>query len=140
MGFVSPNDNSQSSFEEHEEKTLYFEFSCTHIRLVLHENHRNDMNIFNQVALNELTVQGEILSAQEVQGVDLTEASSEEEEQDAGHRQRSQQLGSSSQRSSEAALQELAAAYLGPRAPVWSARPPPSRAGPDRASRSSTAW
>lgn len=77
---MSPNDNSQSSFEEHEEKTLYFEFSCTHIRLVLHENHRNDMNIFNQVALNELTVQGEILSAQEVQGVDLTEASSEEEE------------------------------------------------------------
>jgi hypothetical protein len=38
------------------------------------------MNIFNQVALNELAVQGEILSAQEVQGIDLTEVSSEEEE------------------------------------------------------------
>ena len=36
LGHITPSDNSQSSFEEKEEKTLYFEFSCTHIRFVIH--------------------------------------------------------------------------------------------------------
>ncbi len=41
---------------------MHFEFSCTHIRLVIHENYKNDMNIFNQVAIEDLIVIGEILS------------------------------------------------------------------------------
>jgi hypothetical protein len=73
LGFLTPNDNAQSSFEEREEKTLYFEFACTHVRLVLHENFKNDRNVFNQVALEDLTVFGELLTHKEMEGVDLTE-------------------------------------------------------------------
>ena len=76
LGHITPNDNSQSSFEEKEEKTLYFEFSCTHIRFVIHENYRNDMNIFSQVAIEDIIVVGEVLSHKEIGGIDLTEEES----------------------------------------------------------------
>lgn len=80
LGFVMPNDNAQSSFEEREEKTLYVEFACTHVRLVLHENYKNDRNVFNQVALEDLTVYGELLSHKEMEGLDLTQDDSSEDE------------------------------------------------------------
>lgn len=75
LGLLYPNDNSQSSFEEKEEKTLYFEFACTHIRFVLYENHKNERNIFNQVALEDLIVFGEILTSREIDGVNLEDSS-----------------------------------------------------------------
>lgn len=80
LGYVTPNDNVQSSFEEREEKALYFQFSCTHIRLFFHENYKNDRNVFNQVALDDLIVFGEILPYKEIEGIDLAEEESSEDE------------------------------------------------------------
>lgn len=82
LGYVSPSSNSQSNFEEKEEKTLYFEFACTHLRLVLHQHHPNQRNLFGQVALDDLRVDGEVLTSSELMGVDLGESSSEDEEND----------------------------------------------------------
>ncbi len=59
---------------------MHFEFSCTHIRLVIHENYKNDMNIFNQVAIEDLIVIGEILSHKQIGAIDLTEEDSSEDE------------------------------------------------------------
>ena len=55
---------------------MYFEFSCTHIRFVIHENYKNSLNIFNQVAIEDMIVVGEVLSHQEIVGVDLADEDS----------------------------------------------------------------
>lgn len=78
LGLVHPNDNSQSGYEEKEEKTLYFEFACTHIRFVLHENYKNERNVFNQVAIDDLIVFGEIMTSRELDGVNLEDSSDDE--------------------------------------------------------------
>lgn len=46
---------------------------------MLHENYKNDMNIFNQVGIEDLIVIGEILSHKEISGIDLTEEDTSED-------------------------------------------------------------
>lgn len=80
VGYVVPNDNTQSSFREKQEKVLYFEYSCTHIRLIFYQNFKNDRNLFNQVALDDLNLFGEIISNRDLIGVDLTEEESSDQD------------------------------------------------------------
>ncbi len=49
--------------------------------LVLHSNYKNERNIFNQVALEDLNVFGEILSNKDISGVDLTEDLSSDDDE-----------------------------------------------------------
>lgn len=61
LGYFQPNDNSQSNYLHKEIKTVFFEFPCTFIRLVLHQNYKNELNLFDQVALSEIIFEGECL-------------------------------------------------------------------------------
>lgn len=59
---------------------MFLQFACTHVRFLLYENYPNDKNIFNQVALLDIAIQGSIMNLDGNTGIDLTEESSEEEE------------------------------------------------------------
>jgi hypothetical protein len=46
----------------------------------MHENYKNDRNIFNQVGLEDLTIFGDILTHRETEGIDLVEQDSSDDE------------------------------------------------------------
>lgn len=75
----------QSNFLEKEMKTMFFQYPCTFIKIILHKNYRNNRNLFDQVAIWDLKVQGECLPASELAGLDydfLEGLESDEEEEE----------------------------------------------------------
>ena len=66
LGFIQPNDNTQSNFLQREIKTVFFEFPCTFVKLIIHQNYKNQLNLFDQVALAELAFEGSCLPASEL--------------------------------------------------------------------------
>ena len=53
-----PSENSQSDYLHKEIKTIYFEFPCSFVKLILHQNFKNEMNLFDQVGICDVAVQG----------------------------------------------------------------------------------
>jgi len=41
LGFIRPSDNSQSGYEEKEQRTVFLEFPCSFLRLVMQRPHTN---------------------------------------------------------------------------------------------------
>lgn len=72
LGYVQPSDNSQSDYLDRQIKTIFFEFPLCIVKLVFHQNYKNEMNLFDQVALCDLTFEGEILSASQFNDVQFS--------------------------------------------------------------------
>lgn len=51
LGFLTLDRNEMSNFKARELKTISLEVSCSYIKFLLHKNHSNKFNVFNQVFL-----------------------------------------------------------------------------------------
>lgn len=49
LGFINLNDNSQNSFKSRELKSIHVDFEATHLKISLHKNFINTLNLYNQV-------------------------------------------------------------------------------------------
>ena len=54
LGHFSLDSNENSGYMSRELKTVHLGVTCTFFKLVLHRNHENNYNMFNQVALVKL--------------------------------------------------------------------------------------
>ena len=52
---------------------MYFEFPCNHVKLVLYQNYKNQMNLFDQVAIDGIVCTGEVMNLSETKNLDLQE-------------------------------------------------------------------
>jgi hypothetical protein len=82
LGFIRPSDNSQSGYEEKEQRTVFLEFPCSFVRLVMHQPYENDYNLFQQVALEKVQITGDILPPRALAQYNVEQLQSEEEESD----------------------------------------------------------
>lgn len=56
LGFINLSDNSNNSFKSRELKSIHVDFEATHLKVSLHKNFINTLNLYNQVFLhNRLT-------------------------------------------------------------------------------------
>jgi len=51
LGHFPLDDNVRTNYQARELKTVYLEQYCQYLKIVMHKNHLNSMNIFNQVGL-----------------------------------------------------------------------------------------
>ncbi|KAI8827933.1 hypothetical protein BJ741DRAFT_627873 [Chytriomyces cf. hyalinus JEL632] len=59
LGFVSLGENAGSNFKAREFKSVHVDEMGTHLKVVLHKNHINSLNLYNQVGLASLQLLGE---------------------------------------------------------------------------------
>ncbi|KAJ3230028.1 hypothetical protein HDU81_004821 [Chytriomyces hyalinus] len=59
LGFVSLGENAGSNFKAREFKSVHVDAIGTHLKVVLHKNHINSLNLYNQVGLASLQLLGE---------------------------------------------------------------------------------
>ena len=58
LGHFSLDDNIRTNYQAREFKTVYLEQYCQYLKVVVHKNHLNTLNIFNQVGLVALKCTG----------------------------------------------------------------------------------
>jgi centrosomal protein CEP104 len=58
LGFLSLDTNERSSFQARELKTVYIDQAGKFIRLIIHQNHINKQNLFNQVGIVAVNLLG----------------------------------------------------------------------------------
>ena len=51
LGYLSLDNNEKSQYQARELKTVYIDFTGSYIRLVIHRNYVNKLNLFNQVGI-----------------------------------------------------------------------------------------
>lgn len=66
LGHFSLDSNEQSGFQSRELKTVHMQVHCSFFKLVLHKNHDNMYNLFNQVGMVRLQFLGDYLGDYEV--------------------------------------------------------------------------
>lgn len=66
LGHFSLDDNVRTNYQARELKTVYLEEHCQYLKLVLHKNHLNQFNIFNQVGLVSVQCLGSYMGDYEV--------------------------------------------------------------------------
>lgn len=71
LGYIQPNDNVQSQFVQKQLMTVRFEFPCTFVKLIFHQNYANSKNIFSQVALSDLLFEGELLPTSQYKNLEI---------------------------------------------------------------------
>ncbi|KAJ3247646.1 hypothetical protein HDU77_008519 [Chytriomyces hyalinus] len=59
LGFVSLGENAGSNFKAREFKSVHVDAMGTYLKVVLHKNHINSLNLYNQVGLASLQLLGE---------------------------------------------------------------------------------
>ena len=69
LGHFSLDSNEQSGFQSRELKTVHLGVTCEFFKLVLHRNHDNSYNLFNQVGLVKLQFMGHFLGDYELQAI-----------------------------------------------------------------------
>ena len=67
LGHFSLDSNENSGYMSRELKTVHLGVTCSFFKLVLHRNHENNYNMFNQVALVKLQFLGRQLGDYEIQ-------------------------------------------------------------------------
>ncbi|KAI8615325.1 hypothetical protein BC830DRAFT_1123218 [Chytriomyces sp. MP71] len=66
LGFVSLGDNSASEFKAREFKSIHVDAHGEFVKIVLHKNHINSLNLFNQVGLVSVSLLGASSSPQNI--------------------------------------------------------------------------
>lgn len=66
LGHFSLDDNVKTNYQARELKTVYVDTHCQYLKLLLHKNHTNHVNIFNQVGMVQLVCNGAYLGDYEV--------------------------------------------------------------------------
>ena len=61
LGHFTLDDNMKTNYQARELKTVYVECTCQFLKISFQKNHDNDQNIFQQVGLVFLKVQGQAL-------------------------------------------------------------------------------
>ena len=69
LGHFSLDDNIRTNYQARELKTVYLEQYCQYLKIVIHKNHLNSLNIFNQVGLVSLTCTGSYIGDYEMSAV-----------------------------------------------------------------------
>ena len=69
LGHFSLDDNIRTNYQARELKTVYLEQYCQYLKIVLHKNHLNSLNIFNQVGIVSLTCTGSYIGDYEMSAV-----------------------------------------------------------------------
>lgn len=62
LGYLSLDSNERTNFQARELKSVYIDAPCLFLKLLMHKNHQNKYNLFNQVGLIAVSIFGEILS------------------------------------------------------------------------------
>ena len=57
-GYVRFSSNEETQYEAREQKTLEVDFHCTYLRLLFYQPHKNRLNYFSQVGLEEINAFG----------------------------------------------------------------------------------
>jgi centrosomal protein CEP104 len=69
LGHFSLDDNIRTNYQARELKTVYLEQYCQYLKIVIHKNHLNSLNIFNQVGIVSLTCTGSYIGDYEMSAV-----------------------------------------------------------------------
>ncbi|XP_006811920.1 centrosomal protein of 104 kDa-like [Saccoglossus kowalevskii] len=75
LGYVSLSDNEKTGFKARELKSVHVDAMGQYLKLVIHKNHVNKYNLFNQVGLVAINVIGDDLLDQDEKPVDPTDPS-----------------------------------------------------------------
>lgn len=82
LGFMRPSDNSQSGHEEKEQLTVFLEFPCSFVRLVMSRPYLNEYNLFQQVALEKVQLTGDLLLPGELVDYHVSQLQSDSSEEE----------------------------------------------------------
>eukprot|EP00042_Codosiga_hollandica_P057318 m.845941 g.845941 ORF g.845941 m.845941 type:complete len:1144 (+) comp59554_c0_seq31:109-3540(+) len=74
LGHVSFEDNRASNFQTRELKSVHVDAICRYIRIIVHKNHVNELNLYNQVGIVAVNVIGEGRNTAHAQGGFLVES------------------------------------------------------------------
>lgn len=66
LGYLSLSDNASSEYRARELKSVYVENTAQFIKLTLHKNHVNNLNIYSQVGIIAINVLGEPMQSNPV--------------------------------------------------------------------------
>lgn len=61
LGYVKMNSNERSQFKARELKKIYLNNPCMYLKLLIHKNYLNRLNVFNQVGLFSIECLGSII-------------------------------------------------------------------------------
>jgi centrosomal protein CEP104 len=63
VGYLSLDPNERSGFQARELKSVYVTAEAVLLKLIFHQCHLNNFNVFNQIGLIALNVIGEVVTA-----------------------------------------------------------------------------
>ncbi|XP_077998414.1 centrosomal protein of 104 kDa-like [Glandiceps talaboti] len=75
LGYVSLSDNEKTGFKARELKSVHVDATGQYLKIVIHKNHVNKYNLFNQVGIVAVNVIGDDVMEKEVRPPDPTDPS-----------------------------------------------------------------
>ena len=60
LGHFSLKDNATTQYKSRELKSVYIDAECRYLKLVMHKNFKNSLNIFNQIGFLSLKCFGDL--------------------------------------------------------------------------------